>query len=259
MTTNTTERDALEMCPKCGRMKPRKHNCFDDPLIRTANASEASEPVAWRVQKSDGTGWYLTSDANEAQHMRENRLLQVQSLYAAPPSDRAAVEGVTADALTAAFLNERLAQAALSKGHRVIWALTPEDVTDAFAERARASDTNAAAAPVGQAVAYMLLGPAGVEGYRELTAASDDGSIPTHLQEPVRKIAPGFAWHALYTAPPTPSAAYRQPTIEDARNAADMYMAEREKGNPFSVSMLAALNSIGARIPEDGDGTEVSG
>jgi hypothetical protein len=38
-----------------------------------------------------------------------------------------------------------------------------------------------------------------------------------------------------------------------------MYMAEREKGNPFSVSMLAALNSIGVVIPADGDGTEVRG
>jgi hypothetical protein len=69
----------------------------------------------------------------------------------------------------------------------------------ALAARTTPQPTGASAAS--GAVAYILLGPAGKDGYRELTAAADDGSIPEHLRAPQRKIAPGFAWHPLFTHP----------------------------------------------------------
>ena len=81
------------------------------------------------------------------------------------------------------------------------------------AERARASDTNAAAV--------------------ELRAAA----------EKARK----------FLAPSTPRAAYRQPTIEDAIKFTGAYYAKKVNdlsGDDLS-HMLAALNSIGAVIAEE--------
>jgi hypothetical protein len=125
-------------------------------------------------------------------------------------------------------------------------------------------DTNAAAA-VGQAVEPRnLFAPGDEVRHRkggEYVVLFRADYEPTMQDCYVYRGADGHTWvrpalvmedgrfELIRRAPPTPRAAYRQPMIEDARNAADMYMAEREKGNPFSVSMLAALNSIGARVP----------
>jgi hypothetical protein len=194
MTTNTTERDALLPCPFCGAdISARdddgvlygKHSyaftsCVLDGLeispdeirawnTRTANASEASGPTPRVVSQAVLQAAY--ENRPNGQHGVGTEFVSgwtacleyLAREIAAPPSDRAAVEGVSGQTLAqirhqwmesdegkrcrdgnagGVYLRNRL-ECAFLAGARMIDAM--------YAERARASSPNAAAA-VGQEV-----------------------------------------------------------------------------------------------------------
>jgi hypothetical protein len=166
--TNTTERDALLPCPFCGQA-PSYQLCskYDAPLHlirhcnvtiekrtfkdaasawnrRTANASEASDTVV--CPNCDGKGADFDEVAFTCPRCHGKGTL-------APPSDRAAVEGVTISvdiakrAVRAMELCERESSGWLKYAEPIKAAIGATII----AERARASDTNDAAAAVGRA------------------------------------------------------------------------------------------------------------